>query len=31
MPITNGVCTVLEGQSLEELAASIMGRLPKAE
>ncbi len=31
MPITDGVCTVLEGQSLEELAASIMGRLPKAE
>jgi glycerol-3-phosphate dehydrogenase (NAD(P)+) len=31
MPITDGVCAVLEGTSLEELATSIMGRLPKAE
>lgn len=31
MPITDGVCSVLEGTSLNELAASIMGRLPKAE
>jgi hypothetical protein len=31
MPITDGVCAVLEGASLEQLAASIMGRLPKAE
>jgi glycerol-3-phosphate dehydrogenase (NAD(P)+) len=31
MPITDGVCAVLEGASLEQLAASIMVRLPKAE
>ena len=31
MPITDGVCAVLEGASLNELAASIMGRLPKSE
>ena len=31
MPITDGVCSVLEGASLNELAASIMGRLPKSE
>ena len=31
MPITNGVCAVLDGASLNELAASIMGRLPKSE
>lgn len=31
LPITDGVCAVLEGQSLHELVASIMGRRPKAE
>ena len=31
LPITDGVCAVLEGQSLDELAAAIMGRLPRAE
>ena len=31
MPITDGVCAVLDGASLNELAASIMGRLPKSE
>jgi glycerol-3-phosphate dehydrogenase (NAD(P)+) len=31
MPITDGVCAVLEGESLTELAASIMGRLPRSE
>jgi glycerol-3-phosphate dehydrogenase (NAD(P)+) len=31
MPITDGVCAVLEGESLAELAASIMGRLPRSE
>jgi glycerol-3-phosphate dehydrogenase (NAD(P)+) len=31
LPITDGVCAVLEGQSLGELVASIMGRRPKAE
>ena len=31
LPITAGVCAVLEGQNLSDLVASIMGRLPKAE
>jgi glycerol-3-phosphate dehydrogenase (NAD(P)+) len=31
LPITEGICAVLEGQSLNELVASIMGRRPKAE
>ena len=31
LPITNGVCAILAGQSLHELVASIMGRRPKAE
>jgi glycerol-3-phosphate dehydrogenase (NAD(P)+) len=31
LPVTEGVCSVLEGRSLAELAASIMGRRPKAE
>ncbi len=31
MPITDGVCAVLDGKSLPELAASIMGRLPRSE
>ena len=31
MPITEGVCAVLEGQSLEELAAGLMGRRPTQE
>jgi glycerol-3-phosphate dehydrogenase (NAD(P)+) len=31
MPITDGVCAVLDGESLTELAASIMGRLPRSE
>lgn len=31
LPITNGVCAVLEGQSLTDLVASIMGRRPRAE
>jgi len=31
LPINDGVCAVLEGQSLHDLAASIMGRLPRAE
>jgi len=31
LPITSAVCAVLEGQSLHELVASIMGRRPKAE
>ena len=31
LPITDGVCAVLEGQSLEDLVSSIMGRRPKAE
>jgi glycerol-3-phosphate dehydrogenase (NAD(P)+) len=31
LPITEGVCAVLGGQSLEELVASIMGRRPRPE
>ena len=31
LPITEAVCGVLEGQSLHELAASLMGRRPKGE
>ena len=31
MPITNSVCEILEGRSLDELAAGLMGRRPTAE
>jgi glycerol-3-phosphate dehydrogenase (NAD(P)+) len=31
LPITEGVCSVLEGMPLDELAASLMGRRPTAE
>ena len=31
MPITNAVCDILEGRSLEELIAGLMGRRPTAE
>jgi glycerol-3-phosphate dehydrogenase (NAD(P)+) len=31
LPITEAVCGVLEGQSLQELAMSLMGRRPKGE
>ena len=31
LPITEGVCRVLGGESLDELAASLMGRVPTAE
>jgi glycerol-3-phosphate dehydrogenase (NAD(P)+) len=31
MPITEGVCTVLEGSSLGDIVASLMGRRPKGE
>ena len=31
LPITEGVCSVLEGESLGELAASLMGRRPRDE
>ncbi len=31
LPITNGVCAVLEGASLNELVASLMGRRPTEE
>jgi glycerol-3-phosphate dehydrogenase (NAD(P)+) len=31
MPITEGVCSVLEGRPLSELAADLMGRRPTAE
>jgi glycerol-3-phosphate dehydrogenase (NAD(P)+) len=31
MPITEGVCSVLEGRPLSELAAELMGRRPTAE
>jgi glycerol-3-phosphate dehydrogenase (NAD(P)+) len=31
LPITDGVCTVLEGESLDDLVASIMVRQPRAE
>ena len=31
LPITDGVCTVLEGQSLSDLVAGLMGRRPTEE
>jgi len=31
LPITEGVCEVLAGRSLDELAAGLMGRRPTAE
>jgi hypothetical protein len=31
LPITEGVCSVLGGQSLDSLLASLMGRVPTAE
>jgi glycerol-3-phosphate dehydrogenase (NAD(P)+) len=31
LPITEGVCRILEGDSLDELLASLMGRQPTAE
>jgi glycerol-3-phosphate dehydrogenase (NAD(P)+) len=31
MPITNAVCEILEGRSLDELIAGLMGRKPTAE
>jgi glycerol-3-phosphate dehydrogenase (NAD(P)+) len=31
LPITEGVCSILEGQPLHELAASLMGRRPTEE
>jgi glycerol-3-phosphate dehydrogenase (NAD(P)+) len=31
MPITNAVCEILEGRSLDELIAGLMGRRPTAE
>jgi glycerol-3-phosphate dehydrogenase (NAD(P)+) len=31
LPITEGVCSVLEGASLSELVAALMGRRPKGE
>ena len=31
LPITEGVCRVLEGESLGELVASLMGRRPRGE
>jgi glycerol-3-phosphate dehydrogenase (NAD(P)+) len=31
LPITEGVCKVLDGQDLNELAASLMGRQPTRE
>jgi glycerol-3-phosphate dehydrogenase len=31
LPITEGVCEVLSGRSLDELAAGLMGRRPTAE
>jgi glycerol-3-phosphate dehydrogenase (NAD(P)+) len=31
MPITNSVCDILEGKSLEDLIAGLMGRRPTAE
>ena len=31
LPITEAVCGVLAGESLQELAASLMGRRPKGE
>ena len=31
LPITEGVCRILEGESLNELVASLMGRRPRGE
>jgi glycerol-3-phosphate dehydrogenase len=31
LPITDGVCRVLDGEDLNELAASLMGRQPTRE
>jgi glycerol-3-phosphate dehydrogenase (NAD(P)+) len=31
LPITEGVCRVLDGEALHELLASLMGRQPTAE
>jgi glycerol-3-phosphate dehydrogenase len=31
LPITEGVCTVLSGQSITDLAAGLMGREPTEE
>jgi len=31
LPITEGVCMVLDGKDLNELAASLMGREPTRE
>ena len=31
LPITEGVCSVLDGRPLHELAGSLMGRRPTAE
>jgi glycerol-3-phosphate dehydrogenase (NAD(P)+) len=31
MPITNSVCDILEGKSLDDLIAGLMGRRPTAE
>ena len=31
LPITEGVCAVLEGMPLDELLASLMGRRPTEE
>jgi glycerol-3-phosphate dehydrogenase (NAD(P)+) len=31
LPITEGVCRVLDGESLDSLLASLMGRMPTAE
>jgi hypothetical protein len=31
MPITHAVCEILDGRSLDELIAGLMGRRPTAE
>jgi len=31
LPITEGVCRILDGDSLDELLSSLMGRQPTAE
>jgi glycerol-3-phosphate dehydrogenase len=31
LPVTEGVCSVLSGQSITELAAGLMGRRPTEE
>jgi glycerol-3-phosphate dehydrogenase (NAD(P)+) len=31
LPITEGVCRILEGESLNDLVASLMGRRPRDE